>query len=51
MSDLRHCAAAAPQDAQLASRVRIGGRRAAMLRAGIGVLSLAMLVLAVIRVV
>jgi hypothetical protein len=51
MSHLRHSAAAAPHDAQLASRVRTGGRRATMLRAGIGVLSLAMLVLAVIRVV
>lgn len=51
MSRLRRAALAAPADEQLASRVRSSRRAAVALRGGIGLLSLAMLVLAVTRVV
>ncbi|TAM70769.1 MAG: hypothetical protein EPN48_05370 [Microbacteriaceae bacterium] len=50
MTRLRRAAVAAPDDAVLAARVRRGGRGALVLRSGLGALSLAMVVLAVIRV-
>ncbi|WP_308467167.1 hypothetical protein [Rathayibacter soli] len=50
MSRLRRAVVAAPEDTALATRVRRGGQRALALRAGLGVLSLAMVVLAVILV-
>ena len=50
MSRLRASAVAEPGNADLTERVRRGGRQATTLRAGIGVLSFAMLVLAVVQV-
>ncbi|MEO8906643.1 MAG: hypothetical protein ABI310_01075 [Microbacteriaceae bacterium] len=50
MTQLRRAVVAAPEDTSLAARVRRGGQRALALRAGLGVLSLAMVVLAVIRI-
>ncbi|MCX7521446.1 hypothetical protein OSC27_04035 [Microbacterium sp. STN6] len=48
MTRLRRAAASAPLDDGFATRIRRGARWALVLRAGIGVLSLAVLVLAVI---
>lgn len=45
MTRLRQAAGAAPQDADLGGRVRRGGRSAVALRALIGLLSLALVVL------
>lgn len=47
MGRLRHSAFGAPEDRTLGRRVKAGARRAAVLRAGIGVLSLALLALGV----
>jgi hypothetical protein len=45
MTRIRRAAAAAPDDPALASRVSRGARRAAVLRAAIGALTLALLAL------
>jgi hypothetical protein len=49
MTRLRRAAIAAPDDHALARRVAAGARRASVLRAGIGVLSLLIFVLAIVR--
>jgi hypothetical protein len=49
MTRLRRATAAAPDDATLATRVRRGARSALVLRAGLGVLTLATVVLAVVQ--
>ncbi|HEY5221864.1 MAG TPA: hypothetical protein VIJ18_02275 [Microbacteriaceae bacterium] len=49
MTRLRRAVVVAPDDGLLSTRVRRGARRALVLRAGLGVLSLAMVILVVIR--
>lgn len=50
MTRLRHASAAAPEDTVLAAHISRGAPWAVLLRAGIGLLSLAIFVLALIRV-
>lgn len=50
MTRLRRASLAAPDDRTLAERVTAGGRRASVLRAGIGAISLLIFVLAIVLV-
>jgi len=51
MTRLRRAAIAAPEDATLTDRVTAGGRRASVLRAGLGVISVLIFVLAIVQTV
>lgn len=51
MTALRHSALTRPDDGHTTTRIAAGGRTAVLLRAGIGVLSLVLFVLALVRAV